>query len=370
MGILFAGVFDGPLTSYRSALTWTSRITPEKASEVLGYTEREIASCTEHYHKNFGRYYETIQGLAWHKDYLTEGPNVAAIGAAWEEMWGKPWGTLTNEMWDSLPSQLHGVIDSNFHGGIKAIDSFKEWRMSKLLSVYLNLVRLVKPSSTDAKNLAERILETTQCTVDDPQVPLGCEYTSKLFKKSTPDEHSLRLAREGYLDSLLSYLTSGKAIEGIEEDPAASAPETVADAAETLGISTDAARYFLQLLALTRPMDIHVKKWNGWAKKQLDQARQELLEKELVVAAKRAGTGRSVFLPGGWLEKSDTGPAMEVWKAPHYLLWKDAKCRPIVKTCPPLMPYPELFTEVWERYKSGDVPGYEELTTTRYRRKR
>ncbi|AKK06430.1 hypothetical protein CMUST_10570 [Corynebacterium mustelae] len=367
---LFAGVFDGPLTRYSAPMTWTSRITPEEASEVLSYTEREIASCIEHYHKNFGYYFQTFQGLAWHKDYLTDGPSAAAIGAAWEEMWGTPWIHLTNEMWDTLPTQLQNNVDHVFHGGIKTINGSINWCLSKVMPVYLNLVQFVEPSSTEAKNLAERILETTQCTVDDPQVPLGCEYTSKLFKKSEPNEHSLRLAKEGYLDSLLHYLNTGKAIEGIEEDPTISAPNIVADAAKTLGISANAARYFLQLLALTRPMDTHVKKWNGWTKVQLDQARQELVDKKLVVVAKRAGTGRKVFLPGGWLEKSTTGPAMEVWKAPHYLLWKDTKCRPIVETCPPLMPYPELFTEVWERYKTGDVPGYEELTTTRYRRKR
>lgn len=28
-----------------------------------------------------------------------------------------------------------------------------------------------------------------------------------------------------------------------------------------------------------------------------------------------------------------------------------------------------LFRTVWSRYVSGDVPGYEELTTNRYRRR-
>ena len=61
---------------------------------------------------------------------------------------------------------------------------------------------------------------------------------------------------------------------------------------------------------------------------------------------------------------------MEVWKAPHYLLWQADKVQPAIEGCPVLMPAQRLFEEVWERYTSGDVPGYEELKTTRYRSRR
>ena len=137
-----------------------------------------------------------------------------------------------------------------------------------------------------------------------------------------------------------------------------------------MSISPDAACYFLQLLTLAHPTDTLIKKYNGWQKKQLDAARTELVDKQLVLQAQRAGAGRSVFLAGGWLQKSDTGPAMETWKAPHYLLWNDNRTRPVIPGCPPLLPYSELFVETWQRYAAGDTPGYEELRTARYRRKR
>ena len=50
---------------------------------------------------------------------------------------------------------------------------------------------------------------------------------------------------------------------------------------------------------------------------------------------------------------------MEVWKAPHYLLWQADKVQPAIEGCPVLVPAQRLFEEVWERYTSGDVPGYE-----------
>lgn len=77
----------------------------------------------------------------------------------------------------------------------------------------------------------------------------------------------------------------------------------------------------------------------------------------LIVVDKRAGTGRSDFLPGGWLKRREDGPALEVRKAP----------RPVVKGAPLLKPAGEMFAEVWQRYRAGDVPGYEELRLTPYR---
>jgi hypothetical protein len=120
---------------------------------------------------------------------------------------------------------------------------------------------------------------------------------------------------------------------------------------------------------LTTPTDALVREWNGWRKKDIDAAAAPLTERGLVVVAKRSGAARTRFLPGGWLDSVASEKGMEVWKAPLYLLWKDAKIRPVVRSCPPLIPMPQLFADAWERYNSGDVPGYEELRTTRYRRR-
>lgn len=70
----------------------------------------------------------------------------------------------------------------------------------------------------------------------------------------------------------------------------------------------------------------------------LSAARDELQERGLIVVDKRAGTSRSDFLPGGWLKRREDGPALEVWKAPHYLLWDAQASRPVVKGAPLLKP--------------------------------
>lgn len=165
----------------------------------------------------------------------------------------------------------------------------------------------------------------------------------------------------------LEFLVSGTAYDGTPEDPRVSAASVAAEVQLELGFSEDAACYFLQVLSLATPTDVLVKRWNNWNKKQLDAAASELLERGLVVSGKRASSGRGVFLAGGWLGKSTTGPGIEMWKAPHYLLWESNVSRPVLPGCPALVPYGELFTQTWQRYQSGDVPGYEQLRTTPYR---
>lgn len=67
-----------------------------------------------------------------------------------------------------------------------------------------------------------------------------------------------------------------------------------------------------------------------------------------------------------------TGPrekGLEVRNAPLHQLGRDAEARPVVPSCPPQVPMPHLFADAWQRDDGGDVPGYEELTTNRYRRR-
>ncbi|OKX92290.1 hypothetical protein AUP71_12470 [Corynebacterium glutamicum] len=182
--------------------------------------------------------------------------------------------------------------------------------------------------------------------------------------------HVTRVLTEGLLDDLIEDLKHPyESPAGHPLDPLVSAPETVAEIATTLDLSEDSARYFLQVLALTAPTDASIREWNSWKKKDIDAAATPLTDRGLLITAKRSGAGRTRFLPGGWLESSAGEKGFEVWKAPLYLLWKDAKVRPIVRTCPPFTPLPQLFSDAWARYQSGDVPGYEELRTQRYRRR-
>lgn len=60
---------------------------------------------------------------------------------------------------------------------------------------------------------------------------------------------------------------------------------------------------------------------------------------------------------------------MEVWKAPFYDLLDGAQVRPRLDIVVPYVPYRQLFTDAWQRYHDGDIPGYQELRTERYRRR-
>lgn len=180
---------------------------------------------------------------------------------------------------------------------------------------------------------------------------------------------SVRVLTEGVLDELLADLgTVYDSPPGHPMDPAVSAPGVLAQVQESLALDEDAARYFLQILTLPAPTDAGIRDWNGWRKKDIDAAAAPLVERGLLVEARRTGAARSRFLPGGWLEPSTGERGLEVWKAPLYLLWRDSRMRPVVRSCPPLVPLPRLFADAWEHYRAGDVPGYEELRTTRYRR--
>ncbi|MDO5098836.1 MAG: hypothetical protein Q4D85_08755 [Corynebacterium sp.] len=339
-------------------------------ADMLGASKREITALERSLPSNLGHHVNEFLGMGWHENFLTDGPDIFRLRILWEHLWGTPWIHLTDEILGSIPSQFHHYINAGFHGLAKSSVDPDNWVLPELLPIYLNLAHEVEPGSEQAHTLAHRIRVLAEGDLTSADEPLGGDYDSVRYRPEILPLYGLRLVQEGHLTPLLEYLESGSPIVGAKQDPMIAAPETVSDVAETLKISDDAARYFLQILALTKPMDKDIRAWNDWSKNKLAQVAQELLDDGLVISAKRAGTGRAVFLPGGWLEKTDDGPAMEVWKAPHYLLWKAPKNRPIVPTCPPIVPYPELFAEVWDRYASGDTPGYEELTTTRYRSKR
>ena len=171
----------------------------------------------------------------------------------------------------------------------------------------------------------------------------------------------------GVYDEIADALVN--AHPGCACDPLVSAPEVVSAAAKSLGVPEDSARYWLQILALIFPSDKNVESWNSWSKKQRLAAAAPLLEAGLLVEAKRARAGRSLFLPGGWQEASTPHKPMEVWKAPFYDLTDATKVTPRHDVVVPLVPLGRLFEDAWQRYVDGDVPGYTELRTTRYRRR-
>lgn len=172
---------------------------------------------------------------------------------------------------------------------------------------------------------------------------------------------------DGTLDSLIADLLLPGG--GYAQDPLASAPEVVAEAAKTLGLEPDSARYWLQLLTLANPTDKLIDTWNGWTKAKRTRAVQPLLDAGLVMEAKRARAGRNYFLPGGWLEASAPHLPIEAWKSPFFALRAAQKVDPVYSVVAASVPYGALFADAWARYNSGDVPGYDELQTQRARRR-
>ncbi|MET9804493.1 hypothetical protein [Streptomyces sp. NPDC006368] len=141
---------------------------------------------------------------------------------------------------------------------------------------------------------------------------------------------------------------------GAPQHPPRSVPELVAAAEERFGLSQDAAALYLMLLALPDPTDRKQAEWTGWKPARLKKARAELAATDLVVEAKRARAGRSLFLPGGWLESKAPRLPLESWKS---RLFPSQAYAFVV----PDRPVAELYAAAWRRVVDGDAPGYEEF---------
>ena len=152
----------------------------------------------------------------------------------------------------------------------------------------------------------------------------------------------IRVLLEGYLDELLMDLGRTGGPAGNPHDPLVSVPEIVVEVVNRLAVSTDSARYFLQVLALADPTDAHVRSWNGWRKSQLDRAAAPLVTQGILVRGEHPGAGRGWFLPGAWQD------GIEASKAVRYLVC--AGMGPILTKCPPLWSMDRLFVAAWRDY--------------------
>lgn len=101
---------------------------------------------------------------------------------------------------------------------------------------------------------------------------------------------------------------------------------------------------------------------------RLKAARAELAAGELVVEASRTRAGRSLFLPGAWVDPKAPRLPLERWKLPLYgdlMSGEQATFGVIV----PTEPAAELYRRAWQRVQDGDAPRFEELKVRRGRRR-
>ncbi|MFD6968249.1 hypothetical protein ACFWBA_08180, partial [Streptomyces sp. NPDC059949] len=135
---------------------------------------------------------------------------------------------------------------------------------------------------------------------------------------------------------------------GYELNPALSVPELVAEAGAALKVGADAAALYLQLLALARPTDQNVRRWNGWTPARHKAAQAELVEAGAVETGRRARAGRTAFVPGPWTELKAPHLPLETAKlGPHAASVGHSEPEmPFLRLLSPVPPH-ELFAEAW-----------------------
>jgi hypothetical protein len=150
--------------------------------------------------------------------------------------------------------------------------------------------------------------------------------------------------------------------EGLwEQYPLNSVPAMVSECSQQLKVDEMAAALYLQILALPDPTSANIKLWNGWSAKQIKSSNAALLEKELVVEAKRARAGRELFLPGGWEPLKSPNLPIETWKLPMFGYENPDRLRGgMAEFIVFEGPITSLFEMAWNRWKAGDVPAYAE----------
>jgi hypothetical protein len=202
----------------------------------------------------------------------------------------------------------------------------------------------------------------------DPYLPALRADAAKPY----PMEVALRLARDPRFAALLGDPGEpgggARAADGTwwPQDPSRSVPDLVAEVAGAHGLGVDAAAVYLMLLAMPDPTDRDTATWTGWKPARLKAARAELAGTELVVEASRSRAGRSLFLPGPWLERGNGQAPIEGWKSALFDLAPDGTAGLGVTV--PFEPVAGLYRRAWQRLRDGDRPRFDDLPTRGTRR--
>ncbi|MDO4686588.1 MAG: hypothetical protein Q4A92_08550 [Corynebacterium sp.] len=280
-------------------------------------------------------------------DSIFRGRNIDRMAEAWQEMYGPPLVHFSDEEY----AKLHHLFGPEVCAQI--------WRpigncpTLELLGAVLLLISWRRSDDPERAFLCEQVQEMREKVVDKP-ADLPDEF--QFGKTPMPDiEANMNsgwgLLQEGHLNLVLLEASRQYATrQGHPYNPLVSAPELVADVCEQFGISTEAAQYYLQIIALADPSDANICAWNGWQPGMLPVLAAELTDH--LVQADHPGTNRSYFRPGVWLEGDGNCVGIEQSKAPLYALSVEPTMRPVIPGCPPLMPLGQLFHAAWRQSQS------------------
>jgi len=202
----------------------------------------------------------------------------------------------------------------------------------------------------------------------DPYLRLLHETTPEIVEP-LPDATALRRAYDAAFAASLADPgdppTGARDRDGTwwPQDPSRSVPDLVAEVTSTHGLSPDAGALYLMLLAMPDPTDRNVTRWTGWKPARSTATRKELAARhDIVLEARRARAGRSLFLPGGWIAHKAPSLPLEAWKLPFFDPMKYDG--PILDSLVPLEPAAALYRRTWQRVLDGDGPRFEELPTS------
>ncbi len=168
--------------------------------------------------------------------------------------------------------------------------------------------------------------------------------------------------RSDGMTGLMECNREPKIDEGLwEQHTLHSVPALVTECSKKLKIDEMAAALFLQILALPDPTSANLKLWNGWNAKQIQSSGAQLLQKELLVEAKRERAGRELFLPGGWEPLKAPNLPIETWKLSMFGYENTEPLRGgMAEFIVFEGPIASMFEMAWNRWKTGDVPAYAE----------
>ncbi|MCT6779389.1 hypothetical protein LXH09_22380 [Streptomyces sp. CS7] len=217
---------------------------------------------------------------------------------------------------------------------------------------------LLAPGYGDSEKLLIR-----PAGLEGPEDPVFGLVEGTVGPHRTGDLLALRALLGPEADALASAGAPDGSAHHPAQDPTRTVPDLVAEAADALALSADAAALYLMFLALPDPTDRNCVRWTEWKPARIKKARTELAATELVVEAKRSRAGRTLFLPCGWLERGAPGLPLETWKEGLYPVAGSARTLPH-------LPVPALYAAAWARVRGGDAPAFEELDTRATRKGR